>query len=141
FFELTLESMGDRGMYDQVEGGFFRYSVNRDYSVPHYEKMLEDNARLILVYLRAHGLTGDDYYRDKAAHAAAYVFKTLSDGSRSFFGSQDADEAYYGKKPAARLLRPPLVDRTMYTGLSALAARAFLKAGIILGKDEYLGLA
>ena len=141
YVETTLHAFGDRGMYDQVEGGFFRYSVDRDFSTPHFEKMLEDNAKLIRIYLRAYGVTGDAYYRDKAEHAAAYVAQTLSDGQKVFYGSQDADEEYYQLDAEARSgLTTPFVDRTVYTDLNAMAASAFIHAGIVLERDDYLRL-
>ncbi len=138
----SLHAFGDRGMYDHVEGGFFRYSVDRDFSVPHYEKMLEDNAKLIRVYLRTAGITGDSYYLDKAAHAAAYVASTLSNGKDAFYGSQDADEEYYLLNATQRSdLDTPFVDRTVYTDLSALAISGFLAAGVVLERDDYIALA
>ncbi len=142
YVEKSLHAFGDLGMYDQVEGGFFRYSVTRDFSVPHYEKMLEDNAKLLRIYLRAYGATGDSYYRDKAAHAAAYIAGTLSDGRRSFYGSQDADEEYYLLDAARRSsLAEPLIDRTLYTDMNAIAASAFLAAGAVLEREDYTALA
>jgi len=142
YVETTLHAFGDRGMYDRAEGGFFRYSVDRDFSTPHFEKMLEDNAKLIHVYLRTYGVTGDAYYRDKAAHAAAYVARTLSDGHTVFYGSQDADEEYYQLDAEARSgLAAPFVDRTIYTDLNAMAVSAFIHAGIVLEHDDYIGLA
>ncbi len=142
YVERSLHAFGDRGMYDHIEGGFFRYAVDRDFSVPHYEKMLEDNARLIRVYLRAGGLTGDPYYRDKADRTADYVARTLSDGRADFFGSQDADEDYYRLDAEGRKGLPaPFVDRTLYTHLNALAAGAFLAAGTVLERDDYVALA
>ncbi len=138
----SLHAFGDRGMYDHVEGGFFRYSVDRDFSVPHYEKMLEDNVKLIRVYLRAAGITGDPYYRDKAAHAAAYVASTLSDGYAAFYGSQDADEEYYLFDATQRSGHTaPYVDLTAYTDTGALAVSAFLHAGTVLQRDDYIRLA
>src|SRR5436189_5816112 len=59
----TLDRMGSGGIYDQVEQGFFRYSTTRDWSVPHFEKMAEDNAKLLTVYLHAFQLTGKASYR------------------------------------------------------------------------------
>ncbi len=142
YVEKSLHAFGDRGMYDHVEGGFFRYSVDREFATPHYEKMLEDNAKLVRVYLRTYGVTGDAYYRDKAAHTASYMAGTLSDGRSVFFGSQDADEEYYRLDAEGRATRPaPFVDRTVYTDLSALAASAFLHAGMVLVQENYLSLA
>src|SRR2546428_383588 len=75
----TLDRMGSGGIYDQVEQGFFRYSTTRDWSVPHFEKMAEDNAKLLTVYLHAFQLTGKASYKDKAKGIVKYVQTSLSD--------------------------------------------------------------
>ncbi|NPV60066.1 MAG: thioredoxin domain-containing protein [Actinobacteria bacterium] len=142
FAGSTLESMIRGNLLDKVEGGFFRYSTTRDWSIPHYEKMLADNAMLIPVLLRAYAMTGSEVFRRTASETAAYIYRTLSDGEARFFGSQDADEEYYllpagGREGAS----PPPVDRTVYTDLAARAASSFLAAGAALENDAYIALA
>ncbi|MBC7231321.1 MAG: thioredoxin domain-containing protein [Actinobacteria bacterium] len=141
FARTTLEAMIRGNILDRVEGGFFRYSTTRDWSVPHYEKMLADNAGLIRVLLRAYALTGEEVFRLTASETAAFIYRTLSDGEARFFGSQDADEEYYLLPAAGRAkAEAPPVDRTVYTDLAAQAAASFLQAGSLLGKGEYVSL-
>lgn len=133
-----LRSMAGGGLRDRVEGGFFRYSVTRDWSVPHYEKMLDDNARLLIAYLRAYGATGEDQFLAVAAETASFIYRTLSDGHQRFFGSQDADEEYYRMDAAARATAtPPPVDETVYLDHSSRTASALLESASVLGKEEY----
>lgn len=133
----TLRAMIRGNLLDKVEGGFFRYSTTRDWSVPHYEKMLSDNAGLLSVLLKAYGATGDEIFRRTAGETASFISRTLSDGGGRFFGSQDADEEYYLLDEAGRKgLAPPPVDRTVYTDVAARAAAAFLQAGAALDRAE-----
>lgn len=124
----TLDTMAAGGIHDTIEGGFFRYAMQPDWSEPHYEKMLEDNAALLSVYAGAFQLTGDGRYEQAARGIQRYLEKTLlNPGSGAFGGSQDADEAYY-RLPAAERGKtpPPAVDRTVYCGWNAQAAAALL---------------
>ncbi len=136
----TLTAMASGGLYDEVEGGFFRYATQRDWSVPHYEKMLEDNARLTLLYLEAslhasqHDLGDAESYRRVAEGSIDYLLATLwRDDVPAFAGSQDADEQYYLLDAGGRAELPaPFVDATVYVDWNALAARALLRAGPML---------
>ncbi|GBD10293.1 Cellobiose 2-epimerase [Candidatus Thermoflexus japonica] len=130
----TLHGMADGGMYDHVEGGWFRYSTTRDWSLPHFEKMLEDHARLIPLYLYAAEVLEDDGLRQAALKALEYVQRTLYDPERSvFWGSQDADEEYYALSRRERAMRPPpAVDRTVYVNWNAQMALAWMIAGDLL---------
>lgn len=142
FARTTLEAMMRGNLLDKVEGGFFRYSTTRDWSVPHYEKMLSDNAALIGLLLRVYGLTGAQIFRRTAAETADYVYHTLSDGISRFYGSQDADEHYYLLGAAERKgLTPPPVDRTVYTDLAARAAVSLLVEGTALERQEHVSMA
>jgi uncharacterized protein len=134
----TLDRMAAGGMYDQVEQGFFRYSTTRDWSIPHFEKMAEDNAKLLTVYLHAFQLTSKTFYRDKAEGIVNYVKANLSDVEHGgFFGSQDADEDYYKLDlPARKGRKAPAVDRTLYTNYNALLISSFLLACTVLGNEE-----
>ena len=140
----TLTAMAGGGLYDQVEGGFFRYATQRDWSVPHYEKMLEDNARLIALFAEAsllaadHDLGDPELYRRVAEGAADYLVAALwQEATGAFGGSQDADEHYYLLGADARAeLPPPFVDPTVYVDWNALAARALLKVAAVLRRPE-----
>ncbi len=141
---VTLTNMADGDMYDHVAGGFFRYATKRDWSVPHYEKMLEDNARLVHLYLDAavaakdHDLGDRDLYRRTAEGAIDYLLATLWRGDPpAFGGSQDADEKYYLLDADGRAgLAEPFVDPTVYVDWNALAARALLRAAPVLERPE-----
>lgn len=141
----TLQQMCRGGLYDhalpsdgRVWGGFFRYSTTRDWSVPHFEKMLEDNAGLLQALLRLYRLTGDDEHRAFAERTIAYLDAWLSDPETgAFYGSQDADEDFYrlsGEERSGR--EAPYVDRRVYAGWCALAARAYLEASWTLDRPE-----
>ncbi len=87
----TLHSMARGGMYDQLGGGFHRYSVDAVWLVPHFEKMLYDNAQLARVYLHAYQLTGDPAFRTVCADTLAYVLREMTDPAGGFYSAQDAD--------------------------------------------------
>lgn len=133
----TLANMAG-GLYDDVEGGVFRYSVVRDWSVPHFEKMLETNLGYLRNLARAHAAFGEVRLRELAEGVASYLLNTLrDDGTGAFFGSQDADEQYYKLSSQARAKRAaPSVDRTVYSGLNALASAVFIEAGTLLGRSD-----
>ncbi|HEY3550099.1 MAG TPA: thioredoxin domain-containing protein [Gaiellaceae bacterium] len=88
---LTLDGMAAGGMYDLVGGGFHRYSVDAQWLVPHFEKMLYDNALLVPPYLHAWLLTGEERYRDVAEQTLDYMLRELRLPSGGFASSQDAD--------------------------------------------------
>jgi len=89
--ELTLQKMANGGMYDQLGGGFHRYSVDERWLVPHFEKMLYDNALLSRVYLDAFLVTGNKFYKRIATETLDYVRREMLDASGGFYSSQDAD--------------------------------------------------
>jgi uncharacterized protein YyaL (SSP411 family) len=87
----TLEAMARGGMYDQLGGGFHRYSVDDHWLVPHFEKMLYDNAQLARVYLHAWQLTGNDFYRTIVEETLDYVAREMLGPEGAFYSTQDAD--------------------------------------------------
>jgi uncharacterized protein YyaL (SSP411 family) len=95
----TLDAMGDGGMYDHVGGGFHRYATDDDWTVPHFEKMLYDNAELPRVYLEGYRLTGDDRYADLARETFAFVDRELTHPDGGFYSTLDARS----ETPASRL--------------------------------------
>jgi uncharacterized protein YyaL (SSP411 family) len=88
---LTLDRMAAGGIFDQLGGGFHRYATDARWLVPHFEKMLYDNAQLVRVYLHAWQLTGRRRYREVAARTADYLLRELRHPDGGFFSSQDAD--------------------------------------------------
>ena len=116
---LTLDRMAAGGIFDQLGGGFHRYATDGRWLVPHFEKMLYDNAQLVRVYTHAWQLTGRARYRGIAGRTADYLLRELRHPDGGFFSSQDADSegvegkffvwdhdelARVGGEPAARWL-------------------------------------
>jgi len=87
----TLEAMARGGMYDQLGGGFHRYSVDDHWLVPHFEKMLYDNAQLARVYLHAWQVTGEPFFRTITEEILDYVVREMTDPAGGFYSTQDAD--------------------------------------------------
>jgi len=89
---FTLENMAQRGLYDQLEGGFFRYTVDKEWQIPHFEKMLYDNGQLLSCYAQAYKLTNHQYYRQVAIETGKWLAKNLSNqNDGGFYSSIDAD--------------------------------------------------
>ena len=123
----TLDMMAYGGMYDQIGGGFHRYSVDAKWLVPHFEKMLYDNAQLAKVYLHAHQLTQEDRYRRIAEEIFSFIFREMTAPEGGFYAALDAETdaeegKYYvwtadeiqkilGKKRAARFAGVYGVDK------------------------------
>ncbi len=87
----TLRAMAMGGMRDHIGGGFHRYSVDAEWRVPHFEKMLYDQAQLTLAYLEAAQATGDDFYATVAEDTLAYVMRDLTGPDGAFYSAEDAD--------------------------------------------------
>jgi len=156
----TLEAMARGGLFDQEWGGFFRYSTTADWGVPHFEKMLEDNSKLLHLYLLLYRVAGDEGAARVAAGVIDYMNSHLWQeavpgghayrpstpasaelekvGAGPYFGgSQDADEAFYALTAAKRQGAPePYVDKTCYSGWNALAASSYLEAAWVLDRPE-----
>jgi len=86
----TLDGMASGGMYDQIGGGFHRYAVDRSWTIPHFEKMLYDNAELPMVYLDAYQLTGDAAYARVATESLRFLERELRHPDGGFFSTLDA---------------------------------------------------
>src|SRR3712207_110050 len=89
--EDTLRAMANGGIYDQLGGGFARYSVDAYWLVPHFEKMLYDNALLSRLYLEAYQATGDPFYRRIAEETLDYIVRDMSSPEGGFYSAEDAD--------------------------------------------------
>lgn len=89
--ETTLRQMYRGGMFDHIGGGFSRYSTDRMFLVPHFEKMLYDNALLLLAYCKAYAVTGKRLYLHVAEKTAAYVLREMTAPDGGFYSAQDAD--------------------------------------------------
>src|SRR5229473_4870429 len=88
---LTLTRMARGGMYDQLGGGFHRYSVDSHWLVPHFEKMLYDNGQLAALYLHGWLATGEDEYRRVTEETLDYIAREMTSQEGGFFSSLDAD--------------------------------------------------
>ncbi|WP_040165996.1 thioredoxin domain-containing protein [Microbacterium gorillae] len=140
----ALSAMRTGDLFDRVDGGLFRYATRRDWSEPHYERMLTDNAQLIDVALDA----GD---ADTAQRVAGFLRDVLQQPSGGFGASQDAESvvdgrsdagAYYRVDPERRReLTPPAVDDKIVTGWNGLAIAALSRAGVQLNRPELTALA
>lgn len=134
----TLAAMASGGMYDALEGGFFRYSTTRAWGIPHYEKMLEDNAELLWIYAEAHRTFPSAGYDRVARDVIRWMDAVLwREDAQAFAGSQDADEHYYTLDAERRAAHgAPFVDRRVYSGWNSLAASSYLAAANALGDQR-----
>lgn len=96
--KLSLDNIATRGVFDHVDGGFFRYSTDEKWQIPHFEKMLYDNAQLISTYSKAYKVYLDPLYKDVVLKTIAFLNTTLKHTTGAYFASLDAgaeEGAYY----------------------------------------------
>ncbi|MGY4857798.1 thioredoxin domain-containing protein [Cryobacterium sp. AP23] len=147
----TLKRMGASPLRDPVEGGFFRYAVNRDWSDPHYERMLYDNAQLLELYTTAWMLTGERWARIVAEGLVRFLGLVLALPAGGFASAQDSESTvdgarveggYYALDEDARKAQvPPALDAKVLTGWNGLAIGALATAGLAFADVTALGLA
>jgi len=108
--EKTLEAMYEGGMFDHIGFGFSRYSTDQKWLVPHFEKMLYDNALLSAVYVEAFQATGNVFYKEVAEKVFTYILRDMTSSEGAFYSAEDADsEGVEGKFYALTLKEVALV--------------------------------
>jgi uncharacterized protein YyaL (SSP411 family) len=119
--ELTCRQMANGGIYDQLGGGFARYSVDEYWLVPHFEKMLYDNALLARLYLEAYEATGDGFYKRIAEETLGYVMRDMTDPEGGFYSAEDADSE--GEEGKFYVWTPEEIERVLEPEDAKLAER------------------
>jgi uncharacterized protein YyaL (SSP411 family) len=139
----TLDAIADGGIVDPVEGGFFRYCEEPDWSRPHVEKVLTLNARLVDLFLTASRILDRSHYAERAAETIRFVHDTFSDADGGFFASQRADPDYAAlttTEERGRHGEPP-VDRSVYVDATATMASAYVLGASVLADSSLLEFA
>ncbi len=95
----TLHAMTDGGIHDHLGGGFHRYSVDAEWHVPHFEKMLYDQAQLAIAYLQAYQITHDPFYANVVRDILGYVLRDMHSAEGGFFSAEDADSQIEKGRP------------------------------------------
>jgi hypothetical protein len=120
---LTLEKMALGGLYDQLGGGFHRYSVDERWTVPHFEKMLYDNAQMLHLYAEAYQLEPRPLWRKVVEETAEYVRREMTDARGGFYATQDADSE--GEEGKFFVWKPEQVREVLPPELAEVALRHF----------------
>ncbi len=133
--EHTLTQMYRGGMFDHIGFGFCRYSTDKEFLVPHFEKMLYDNALLILAYCKAYAITKKEIYLDVAEKTATYIFREMTSPEGGFYSSQDADSD--GEEGRYYLFTPSEIEKVLGKSDGACFNRQFdiTEAGNFEGKN------
>jgi uncharacterized protein YyaL (SSP411 family) len=119
--EHTCRQMANGGIYDQLGGGFARYSVDEYWLVPHFEKMLYDNALLARLYLETYQATGDAFYRRIAEETLDYVLRDMTSPEGGFYSAEDADSE--GEEGKFYVWTPGEIESALGPDDAKLAAR------------------
>ncbi|MBN1239150.1 MAG: thioredoxin domain-containing protein [Gammaproteobacteria bacterium] len=119
----TLNRMALGGLHDHLGGGFFRYSVDREWSIPHFEKMLYDNAELLALYSDAYAATGEALYADVAADTAEWVCREMQDELGGYHAALDADSE--GEEGKYYVFTPEDFDAALTPAEAELAKRVY----------------
>ena len=124
---LTLDKMAAGGIYDHLGGGFHRYATDRIWLVPHFEKMLYDNAQLARVYLQAFLVTGSQRYREVVDETLTYVIREMTHSDGGFYSTQDADSE--GEEGKFFVWTPQEIRDALGEEDAAIFAAMFKEAG------------
>ena len=118
----TLDHMALGGLYDQLAGGFYRYSVDRAWAIPHFEKMLYDNAQLLTLYANGYAATGAPLYARVAGATADWVLRDMQDARGGYYATLDADSEHEEGK--FYVWTPTELDALLTSDESRVAKRA-----------------
>jgi len=110
----SLDTMGAGGIYDHIGGGFHRYSTDQYWHVPHFEKMLYDNAQLIKIYTNAYLITGNQQYADVVKQSTNYVLRDMAHPDGGFYSAEDADSVPPELEVTSELQHPPKREGAFY---------------------------
>ncbi len=127
-------------LYDPVDGGFHRYSTNRDWSVPHYEKMLPDQAKLIRAYAHLLKITNDNKVKVVVDNSISFVTNKFLDGNGGFYSSQDAyieDEYFALPQEEREKIEPPYIDKTRNVDSNSMMISTFFYLHDLYGDEKY----
>ena len=119
----TLRKMANGGIYDHLGGGFHRYSVDEKWLVPHFEKMLYDNAQLVRIYAQAYCATGDLFFRQIVGETVDYLLREMLDGEGGFYSTQDADSE--GEEGKYFVWTQDEINRILGEGTGEIFARIY----------------
>ena len=120
---FSLTRMALAGLYDHLGGGFFRYSIDREWRIPHFEKMLYDNAAMLAIYSDAYAATGEPLFGRVAGETADWVLRDMRDPRGGFYATLDADSA--GEEGKFYLWTPAEIDALLDPDSAALVTRRF----------------
>lgn len=134
--EATLQGMRNGPLWDRIDFGFHRYSGNADWSEPHYEKMLYDQALLTLAYVEAWQVTGNDLYAQTAREIVTFVLRELRAPSGAFYAALDANERYSTAKDRTKVPRPGR-DEKILSDWNGLMIAALAYGSVVLGEPSW----
>ena len=135
---VSLDRIGWGGLYDTVDGGFFRYATTRDWQLPHVEKLLDVNAALARLFLEAGSKLEVTRFTERAGDTLRYVQNWLADPvDGGWYGSQDADDTYYAanSSDARRLMTAPSISHSLYADSNAAMVSTALAAATVFHDD------
>ena len=135
----TLDAIGSSSLFDNIDGGVFRYTEQRDWSQPQVEKLLGVNAGAVRVFREGWSVFQNPRYRESAIQIIRYASNNLAEpSSGGFFSSQLGDDVYYAATAAQRQrLEAPVIDRAVYVAANGEMARALVR-GAELVNDSFL---
>ena len=135
---VSLDRIGWGGLYDPVDGGFFRYAATRDWQLPHFEKLLDVNASIARLFLAAGKALQITRFTERAGDTLRYLQNWLADPvDGGWYGSQQSDDLYYAanSNDARRALTPPSVSHSLYADSNAAMVSTALAAANVFNDD------